>query len=160
MSDGWTGVFGKVPETGDFVAAGLPYGLRRGLDAWLSGMLAGRPGPWPEGGIRALVWIGGAPVLLCALPSEDSAGRRFPFVAATDGAGLSFETAEAWCDVFAPELSRVIAGEVVFSRLREWIAGLPDLPRDAEDGVDAIWTRGGPPFEPDAESVKEIFSSA
>lgn len=98
-------LFGKLPALGDFVARGLDFTLRDGIDAWLSQqMQRGREAfgdefearydtapAWcfvdcdPDGN-----WSGGA---LCA--SVDAAGRRFPVMLAApandcaDAAALS-----------------------------------------------------------------------
>ncbi|MEM9754810.1 MAG: TagF domain-containing protein [Pseudomonadota bacterium] len=159
MSRSWQGFFGKIPTTGDFVQRGLPPGIRRQFDPWLSTHLALRKDGWPEGGMRGLVWLGDVPTLFCAVPSQDSAHRRFPLTAVTDGSGVSFETAEAWCDHFAPGLSAVAAGDAALETFEAQMGPEADLPRKADSGETAIWVRGGQPRSVSPENIDAFFSS-
>lgn len=93
-----TGIYGKHPAFGDFIAAGLPEQMPQRLGDWLAAVL----GQWREAvgdswqvQFDAMAplsfWIG--PALLdgqalrgVAVPSRDRTGRRFPLVVAqTDG---------------------------------------------------------------------------
>lgn len=110
-------LFGKLPSLGDFVARGLDFGLRDGIDHWLSGEMQecrerfgdqfeeryDSAPAWcfvdcdPDGN-----WSGGA---LCA--SVDAAGRRFPIMIAApaedcaEAAALSGGCLEALYGAFA-----------------------------------------------------------
>ena len=117
MSSSWVGVFGKHPQAGDFVARGLPAGLRRPLDLWVTRNLARRDTGWPEGGLRGVLDLSGTPVLLLALPSRDRTGRRFPLIAATNPPGTISE-AMSWCDDALPAMTAAVAGDADLDTLQ------------------------------------------
>ncbi|WP_292632772.1 type VI secretion system-associated protein TagF [Mesorhizobium sp.] len=79
-----TGFFGKIPATGDFVAANLPRTFIDRWDRWMSMELLARP---DEGELDSRVWRFTMPAAIfgeqpCAgvwRMSEDRVGRRYPF---------------------------------------------------------------------------------
>lgn len=104
-----TGFFGKLPAVGDFVARGLPVGVRTPLDGWLTNQivpLARTATGWPEGGVRAAINLAHTPCLLLIEPSEDAVGRSYPIVACTPMAGADQTAADAWADTIWPMLLR------------------------------------------------------
>lgn len=153
----WSGVFGKIPETGDFVVRRLSAPIRRGLDGWLTRHLMPMHEDWPDGGVRAIVEAQTALALVLAVPSQDRVGRRYPLAAATDGSGVSYETAEAWCDALFPVLTDLSNGE---GSLESAIAHLDNVPvlRDGDDGVGAVWCAGGPPMDPGDGPIWPLIS--
>lgn len=79
-------LFGKLPGHGDFIARGVPGGLRERLDTWLSAWLAAGQADLGEGFTG--VYEGAAPWLFeshaataVLLPSMDAVGRHFPLLA-------------------------------------------------------------------------------
>jgi type VI secretion system protein ImpM len=79
-----TGFFGKIPATGDFVAANLPRTFIDRWDRWMSMELLTRP---DEGELDSRAWRFAVPAaIFCDQPcagvwrmSEDRVGRRYPF---------------------------------------------------------------------------------
>ena len=102
-----TGIFGKLPAVGDFVARGLPAGVRSPMDVWLTNQivpLALTATGWPEGGVRAAIILAQSPWLLLIEPSEDAVGRQYPLVACTPLVGADQAAADAWADAVWPML--------------------------------------------------------
>ena len=153
------GVFGKTPETGDFVTRHLDRATRQALDRWLTAHLAPLPPPWPEGGVRGLIDLNQKLYLLTAVPSRDSARRRFPLAAITPGAGVSLEAAETWCNAVAEALLQAAAGELSVDDLLRALNEVVMDDRMAEDGYPALWTVGNDPVPCDAEGLASLFSS-
>lgn len=84
-----TGFFGKLPAAGDFVARGLPQGVRPVLDRWLTRHLvfaSEYPEDWPEAGIYALITGPAGPLSVALIASHDASGRRFPLAACAPAA--------------------------------------------------------------------------
>lgn len=108
-----TGLFGKLPATGDFVARGLPEGFRRNWDAWVTRHLAGRlrdGAEWPAGGLRFRLTSGGRVAAGAVLASRDSAGRAFPLSLVLIADRLPGpEGLEDWCDSAARAGSEAIS---------------------------------------------------
>ncbi|WP_147108215.1 type VI secretion system-associated protein TagF [Tateyamaria sp. syn59] len=91
---GWRGFFGKIPQAGDFVSAGLPRDIETAFDNWLraamreSQMKLGRN--WLDAFLVTPVWRfvleagihGSEPVAGVMMPSVDRVGRYFPLVVA------------------------------------------------------------------------------
>lgn len=154
------GLFGKAPETGDFVSRGVPAPLRRMLDRWVSVHLAVRSAHWPEGGVRGLLEFDETLVLFVALDSKDAVGRRFPLLAVTDGAQLSLEAADAWCDGAAAEIKAVAAGEARLDAAFARLTNIEPALRDGPNGSAALWLAGGTPMPCDEETLEAIFSAA
>ena len=111
MSDCWGGVFGKYPLAGDFVTRGLPIGLKRPLDRWITQNLATRETGWPTGGMRGVLGLGGTKTLLLALQSHDKTGRSFPLVALASPPSTRAE-ADKWCETVLPALTAAVSGEM------------------------------------------------
>jgi len=153
------GLFGKAPETGDFVSRGVPAPFRRMLDRWVSVHLAVRHGRWPEGGVRGLLEFDETLVLFVALDSKDAVGRRFPLLALTDGAQLSLETADAWCDGAEAEIKAVVAGEARFDAAFARLIDIEPRQRDGPNGSAALWLAGGTPMPSDQETLDAMFAA-
>lgn len=116
-----TGLFGKLPAIGDFVARGLPAGVRTPLDVWLTNRivpLAATAICWPEGGVRAAIELAQTPCLLLIEPSEDAVGRRYPLVACTRLAESDRAAADTWGDVVWPILLRGVEDGASLESLR------------------------------------------
>lgn len=153
------GLFGKLPETGDFIARGLAPALRRALDRWVTAHLAARRDGWPRGGARGLLELEDGLVLFVAVASRDSVGRRYPLLAVTEGNGLSLEDAETWCDAVAQALEIAAAGSAGVDQTMAALDAAEPEARDGPDGAAALWVAGGAPMTCDAATLDEIFSS-
>lgn len=152
-------MFGKTPETGDFISRGLAPGLRRALDGWVTVHLAERREGWPEGGVRGLLDLGGVLVLFVAVASRDKVGRRYPLLAVTGGEGLSLEDAEAWCGAAHVLLMRAANGAASLAETLEALRAMEPVERNGPEGAAALWLAGGEPWPADAETLDGIFSS-
>lgn len=136
-----TGFFGKIPATGDFVAAGLPRVFIDRWDRWMSMELGARP---DEGELDSRVWrftvpagiFGPEPCAGAWRMSEDRVGRRYPFVVAAVGATPPPE--DPWFEAVAA----IAHGAVEDLRTQGWIgariAALPS-PQDGEGQRIAFW---------------------
>jgi type VI secretion system protein ImpM len=134
-----TGFFGKIPATGDFVAAGLPRVFIDRWDRWMSMELAARP---DEGELDQRVWRFAVPAGIfgpepCAgawRMSEDRVGRRYPFAVVRFGPPP--DPADPWFDAAA----RILTGAVGDFRSQGWIGeGIASLPEPASvDGRERI----------------------
>ena len=153
------GLFGKIPETGDFVSRNLTPVVRRALDGWVTAHLAARRDGWPVGGLRGLLGLQDGLVLMLAVPSADKVGRHFPLVAVTDGAGLSLEDAEAWCDAALDIIDLAAAGDAGLDATIHALHQIEPGPRDGPNGVAALWLAGGAPLACDAITIEQLFSS-
>jgi type VI secretion system protein ImpM len=154
----WAGFFGKMPTTGDFVARGLPPGLRLPLDRWLIAHVLEAGHDWPATGLRGLVRIGDRDVAFLALPSCDRLGRDYPLVALTDGTGLSKESADDWCAGVLPALTAAQAGEIDPQALAAYLADAPPpAPTGAADH--GVWVDGAAPSAPSVETIGTLLSS-
>ncbi len=93
------GFFGKIPASGDFVARGLPVGLQRIIDHWLTHHLAAyvaRPDLWPETGLHAVLDGHNQPFVLLIVPSQDAVGRAYPLAIYAQGTGADRPAIELW----------------------------------------------------------------
>jgi hypothetical protein len=153
------GLFGKTPDTGDFVSRNLPQAYRRALDGWVTTHLGARRDGWPVGGVRGLLELGGGQALMLALPSSDKVGRQFPLVALTNGAGLSLEDAESWCNAACDFLVIAAAGEASIDETIHRLTQIEPALREGPIGDAALWTAGQEPMVCDAETVEALFSS-
>ena len=153
------GLFGKLPEMGDFISRGVPPAQKRALDRWVTQQLATREKGWPEGGLRGLLDLGGALVLMVAVPSFDKVGRRFPLVAITSGKGLSLETANLWCNGAAKVLESATAGRTGMDETLAVLQELEPEAQDASNGSPALWIAGGDPQVCNAETIAQMFNS-
>lgn len=138
------GFFGKLPTSGDFVARGLPPGLRRPLDRWLVGRFGGAD-DWPAGGWRGtLPWRGGGLALL-VLPSADRRGRGFPLAAlCLTPAGADPAAAEAWADAALPPCRAAVDGAHDADALASALSAIPP-PASADSPPEPmLWPAGRP----------------
>lgn len=134
-----TGFFGKIPATGDFVAAGLPRSFIDRWDRWISMELAARP---DEGELDSRVWRFTVPAgIFCDQPcagawrmSEDRVGRRYPFAIVAVGTAPGPE--DAWFDAAA----LILAGAIENVRSQGWVGEqIATLPEPASvDGRERI----------------------
>jgi type VI secretion system protein ImpM len=163
--NGYVGLFGKLPATGDFVSRGLPDAFRSRWDDWVTRHLALRPEPWPVGGLRFRLCSGESAAAGIVLPSRDRVGRRFPLSALLV---LSFcpmtGAVDRWCEAalsgVAGALSEGLSADSLWSCLEE-------IPRPSDEDPDPepllLWTTSlGPvaadPSEP-GNALRELLSS-
>ncbi|MEL6837916.1 MAG: TagF domain-containing protein [Pseudomonadota bacterium] len=102
------GIFGKLPAHGDFVSRGLPAGLRKALDHWVTHQIGQRT--LPADGLRARLTLGGMPVIAVILSSHDKPGRTFPIVGVATDPGASHEEIDVWCDQMTETLDQAVNG--------------------------------------------------
>lgn len=98
---GQMGMFGKIPERGDFISAGLPRAFMDKFEAWArSGLqLAAQREDWHAQYLSSPIWqFGAAPYVLgqsawCGVlvPSVDSVGRNFPLIIAVPTDEISID---------------------------------------------------------------------
>jgi type VI secretion system protein ImpM len=108
------GFFGKIPATGDFVAAGLPRTFIDRWDRWMSMELAARP---DDGELDPRVWrfvvaagiFGPEPCAGAWRMSEDRVGRRYPF--AVVRLGPPPDPADPWFDAVAAAVRGASEGQ-------------------------------------------------
>lgn len=149
-----TGFFGKLPVAGDFVARGIPAGVRRPLDSWLTTHIAGLAGAalnWPAGGVRAVLALDGKTWLLVIEPGEDSVGRPYPLAACVPLNGADRAAADRWADAAAVVLvaaldarADAVAVQAALARIQ-----LPDVAPNPLVPPLVWWNRSpeGPPQE-------------
>lgn len=139
------GFFGKLPATGDFVARGLPQGLRPFLDQWLTRNFAHRtrtPDDWPTDGCRAIVKWEKNWLILLILPSRDKAGREFPLaVCRTTHCAPDRASADIWCNTVCDLARDTIEKITTADDLIQLLALLEDtnLTPEANPKADIIW---------------------
>lgn len=101
LNSNMVGFFGKLPSTGDFVARGLPIGLRPFLDRWLTRNYAScidGAEDWPLNGYRAIIKWGDSCLILLILPSNDKLGRVFPLsICRATRTVPDKQSADVWC---------------------------------------------------------------
>ena len=153
------GLFGKTPETGDFISRGLSPACRRGLDRWVTSNLAEHREGWPAGGLRGLLEIEAELVLIVAVASRDSVGRRYPLLAVTAGQGVSLEVAETWCGAAADILDQMVGGDARIDDALTRLSAIEPEIRDGPPGSPALWVAGEAPCPCDADSIRALFSS-
>ena len=140
------GFFGKLPATGDFVARGLPQGLRPFLDQWLTRNFAHRartPDDWPTDGYRAIVKWGEKWLVLLILPSHDKARREFPLsVCRTTHCAPDRTSADIWCDIVfdlaRDAIEHVTPADVLIQSLA--LLENTNLIPEANPKEDSIWS--------------------
>lgn len=138
-----SGLYGKLPAHGDFVARAIPVPVRRQLDAWLCRIANRR---LPDGGLRGQLMIGAQMWLVLVLPSHDRSGRRFPLALLCPFEADDHKTAEEWCNAALAAYEQA-AGQDADGLC----AALPAAPAsDAKDPAeDALWTAGQAPARPE-----------
>lgn len=148
-----TGFFGKLPVSGDFVARGLPPGVRPAVDRWLTQILAPctrRPERWPQDGLRALIAQDATALALLVLPSHDAAGRKFPLAAVAQAEDAGQGEIDAWAEAVLPALQ--LAAEKALGP-DQLIAVLEQVPAPLS-GValrpPLLWAHAMPPKDPAA----------
>jgi len=139
------GFFGKLPATGDFVARGLPQGLRPFLDQWLTRNFihhARVPDAWPPDGYRAIVKWDKKWLILLILPSRDKAGREFPLgICRTTHPAPDRNSANIWCETVLDLARNVIERKTTADVLIQSLALLEntDLIPVSGSNKDSIW---------------------
>ncbi len=150
-----TGLFGKLPGAGDFVARGLAPGLQPVLDRWLTFHLAPlvkAPAAWPEGGVRALLGTARGDFLLLIEPSADAVGRPYPLVACVAHGGAGQAASDAWADAVWPHLLRAAEHAVPPDALLASVAQIVDpAPGDTAPPIPSLWWPGTAPAEPEVQ---------
>lgn len=128
-------LFGKLPGHGDFIARGVPAGLRERLDIWLSAWLEAGQATHGEGFVG--VYEGAAPWLFegpaataVLLPSMDAVGRHFPLLAVCGPEAVTQ-------DVYDAMIGAVIDG-TGSDALRAALAALPPA-EPGEPRASAQW---------------------
>jgi type VI secretion system protein ImpM len=141
-----SGVFGKLPSTGDFVSRGLPPGVRPVLDQWMSAFQRDAGvSDWPEGGLRGLIDTPSGLSLFVAIPSRDSRGREFPICAVVKSTGVGMEVAESWCDQAVKVLHKATDLQSDIDKLCSSIRNIRAPHEDGSDGLPCFWSKGGTP---------------
>ena len=142
-----TGLYGKLPATGDFVALGLDAGFRQHLDRWISMKVLPviEAGLFPDEGLRFLVPAAHAAGAM--IDSRDSAGRRYPLVGLASATGAGATACDTWT---ADALAVLAAARDTRQAPREVLDALAELapiPQATEDatGPLAVWTVDKPP---------------
>ncbi|WP_062064891.1 type VI secretion system-associated protein TagF [Cellvibrio sp. OA-2007] len=109
------GFYGKIPSSGDFVSRDMPYSYVQYFDNWFSAGMVGLFSDhqdWLNSYLTAPVWsfvicpgVWGEEYLYGAvMPSVDSVGRYFPFVAILRGETLSCVDSVSYLPSLANEL--------------------------------------------------------
>lgn len=153
-----SGYFGKLPTTGDFVSRGLPDGFRRSWDAWLTRWIAPlqRDGStFPPGGLRFRLVSGSRLAAGVILPSEDSAGRLFPFslLLIADG-NLSQPGIDSWCDAALALPTLATSPDDLWLALDALAIPLPDGPAT---GALQLWSAGHLPTAANADDPGNVL---
>ncbi|MFB9983801.1 type VI secretion system-associated protein TagF [Mesorhizobium kowhaii] len=138
-----TGFFGKIPATGDFVAANLPRTFIDRWDRWMSMELLARP---DEGELDSRVWRFTVPAaIFCEQPcagvwrmSEDRVGRRYPF--AIVRLGPPPEPGDPWFEEVT-ELARVAVDQSLSTAtISRRLAGLETQMSSQPTATIAFWS--------------------
>jgi type VI secretion system protein ImpM len=157
---GWTGFFGKMPATGDFVSRGLPPAVRPALDRWLSAYLAGvQPEDWPEEGLRARLTLAFQPAVLALVPSGDRLGRIYPLAGLADGTDVTRAGADAWSEAVIYDLADASEGLIGPGELMVRLAAAPPPGTGTEALSDGVWRAGGAPTGTSPGELAALLSS-
>jgi len=141
------GLFGKLPQQGDFVERGLPPAFRRHWDQWLTRHVAPRQragAAFPVGGVRFRLVSGSATAAGVILPSHDSAGRLFPLcLMLIADAAISTEAVDVWCDGAQALPLEALSADDLWQALDD----LPPPPPSGEPGPPMLelWASAGQP---------------
>lgn len=150
------GFFGKLPTTGDFVWRGLPDAFRRHWDVWLTRHIAplqreGRA--FPPGGLRFRLPSGGRLAAGVILPSQDSAGRRFPLSLLLIATGdLTRSQVDSWCDPACALPVEELPPDDLWQALDALSAPDPEGPAA---GPMQLWSPGQATLSTDPEAATE-----
>ena len=157
------GFFGKLPSAGDFVARGLPVGVRPVMDRWLTRYLAEyarAPDRWPDTGLKAVLATPSGPLALTIIASHDMSGRAFPLAACTQELQSAGQI-EHWA---AQAVVVLTEARDACLRAEEVQASLAAISRDAREDQTSealtpplLWS-DGPPQAPDV-SLPDIFAA-
>jgi type VI secretion system protein ImpM len=138
-----TGFFGKIPATGDFVAAGLPRSFIDRWDRWISMELAARP----DGGeLDSRVWRFTVPAgIFCDQPcagawrmSEDRVGRRYPFAIVAVGTAPAQE--DPWFEAAAELALAAVERDMSPATLTSRLATLDAPTSDGKAAAILFWS--------------------
>ncbi|MFV2053358.1 TagF domain-containing protein [Aliiroseovarius sp. YM-037] len=159
------GFFGKLPSTGDFVARGLPPGLRPVLDQWLTrNVVGGLPldRGLPDNGIRLVMAREDGGFAALILPSHDKLGREYPFAIIgmmSDGAP-SIVTADGWCDAVLPAARKVIDTPLPPDQALEALAqiSVDGWVADPDQSGCLIWVKGTDPIGADGATAADAVA--
>lgn len=138
-----TGFFGKIPATGDFVAANLPRTFIDRWDRWMSMELLARP---DEGALDTRIWrfiiqagiFGDQPCAGVWRMSEDRVGRRYPF--AIVRLGPPPDPGDPWFDAAAALLQSGVGDYWSQARLAQSLQALPPPGTSADAQRIAFWS--------------------
>jgi type VI secretion system protein ImpM len=159
------GFFGKLANTGDFVARGLPPAFRSHWDAWVTLHLAGRlkdGTKWPDGGLRFRLVSGGRVAAGTIVPGQDSAGRTFPLSLLLIGADLPAPDAlDQWCDSALAAAEPALRGDADADALLAALDGVPvpDGTGDKTPGL-LLWAALQPPTPCDPAAPQPAINLA
>ncbi|MER8643409.1 type VI secretion system-associated protein TagF [Mesorhizobium sp. M1252] len=140
-----TGFFGKIPVTGDFVAANLPRTFIDRWDRWMSMELRERP----DGGeLDPRVWRFRVPAgIFCDQPcsgawrmSEDRVGRRYPFVVVA--IGLSPRMDDGWFDAVSGIAGDAVSHYWTSAMVTERLHAVPLPPTNSTEPGIVFWCDG------------------
>jgi type VI secretion system protein ImpM len=137
-----TGFFGKIPATGDFVAANLPRTFIDRWDRWMSMELRARP---DEGELDPRAWrfIIQAGIFVdqpCSgvwRMSEDRVGRRYPF--AIVRLGSPPEPLDPWFDALVNLIDGCVEKQWLQARLLERLADVPQPVAGSVSSETVFW---------------------
>ncbi|MBZ9777001.1 type VI secretion system-associated protein TagF [Mesorhizobium sp. CO1-1-8] len=137
-----TGFFGKIPATGDFVAANLPRTFIDRWDRWMSMELRARP---DEGELDPRAWrfivqagiFGEQPCAGVWRMSEDRVGRHYPF--AIVRLGSPPDPGDRWFDMVAGFIKGAVEDSWPMARLNEKLATLAPPASQSEAQPIAFW---------------------
>ncbi|WP_352575783.1 type VI secretion system-associated protein TagF [Mesorhizobium australicum] len=142
-ADMTVGFFGKIPATGDFVAANLPRTFIDRWDRWMSLELLARP---DEGDLDPRAWrfivqpgvFGDQPCAGVWRMSEDRVGRRYPF--AIVRLGPPPEPGDPWFDAIAGFIKGTIEDHWMTVKLSEKLAALAPPATQGDVSAIAFWS--------------------
>lgn len=137
------GYFGKIPATGDFVAANLPRTFIDRWDRWMSMGLHARPdeGELDPRAWRFIVQAGIFGDQQCAgawRMSEDRVGRRYPF--AIVRLGTPPAPSDPWFDAVVDLLQRCVEDHFPQSRLADYLQELQPPKADTATQRIVFWS--------------------
>ncbi len=150
-----TGLFGKLPAHGDFIARGLSVRLRKALDRWVTANIGQRE--LPDDGLRARLMLAGEPVLAVILQSHDRSGRVFPIIAGTKYSDQNQIVVDQWCNEAAAILDIAIQQGHDASAAAQQLPPAPGLEPALDMPFEAIWQKGQEP-QPILDALAQLSS--